>query len=88
MDCAPQRVVGASFNDADYALALGVVPVGVRDFIGPIPEERRSWGQPAFELLLGLTLVAVLSVGRSARDRGRAWRGERHALVRIPLLTV
>src|SRR3546814_534534 len=31
---APERVVTAGFNDADYALAFGIVPVGVRDFIG------------------------------------------------------
>jgi iron complex transport system substrate-binding protein len=44
---APERVVTAGFNDADYALAFGVVPVGERDFIGPFPEERRSWAQEA-----------------------------------------
>lgn len=41
----PERVVTAGFNDADYALAFGVVPVAVRDFIGPFPEETRSWAQ-------------------------------------------
>lgn len=43
----PERVVTAGFNDEDYALAFGVVPVGVRDFIGPFPEETRSWTQAA-----------------------------------------
>lgn len=43
----PQRVVAAGFTDADFALALGVVPVGVRDFIGPYPEEDRPWAQAA-----------------------------------------
>lgn len=44
---ASERVVAAGFNDADYALALGVVPVGVRDFIGPFSEETRSWAREA-----------------------------------------
>ena len=43
----PTRVVTAGFNDSDYALAFGVTPVGVRDFIGPFPEETRSWAQEA-----------------------------------------
>lgn len=43
----PERVVAAGFTDADFALALGVVPVGVRDFIGPYPEENRPWAQDA-----------------------------------------
>ena len=44
---APQRVVAIGFNEADFALALGVVPVGVRDFIGEYPEESRPWAQEA-----------------------------------------
>lgn len=43
----PTRVVTAGFNDSDYALAFGVRPVGVRDFIGPFPEETRPWAQEA-----------------------------------------
>lgn len=43
----PERVVAAGFNDADYALAFGVVPVGVRDFIGEYREETRPWAQEA-----------------------------------------
>lgn len=43
----PVRVVTAGFNDSDYALAFGVIPVGVRDFIGPFPEEARPWAQEA-----------------------------------------
>jgi iron complex transport system substrate-binding protein len=35
---APQRVATIGFNEADFALALGVVPVGVRDFIGEYAE--------------------------------------------------
>lgn len=44
---APERVVTAGFNDADYALAFGVTPVGVRDFIGTFEEETRPWAQDA-----------------------------------------
>lgn len=43
----PERVVTAGFNDADFALALGVVPVGVANFIGSFPEENRPWAQDA-----------------------------------------
>lgn len=43
----PERVVAAGFNDADYALAFGVVPVGVRDFIGTYDEDVRPWAQDA-----------------------------------------
>lgn len=43
----PERVVTAGFNDADYALAFGVVPVGVRDFIGTFDEDARPWAQDA-----------------------------------------
>ena len=31
---APQRVVTVGFNEQDYALAFGVEPVGVREFLG------------------------------------------------------
>jgi len=41
----PERVVTVGFNEADFALALGIVPVGVRDFIGPFSEETRPWAQ-------------------------------------------
>jgi len=43
----PTRVVTVGFNDADFALAVGVVPVGVRDFIGEYDETRRPWAQAA-----------------------------------------
>ncbi len=48
----PERVVTASFNDADFALALGVVPVGVAGFIGsfptvPEPAVGTLWSQQA-----------------------------------------
>jgi iron complex transport system substrate-binding protein len=44
---APQRVVAVGFNDADFVLALGVVPVGVRDFVGAFDETTRPWAQQA-----------------------------------------
>lgn len=42
---SPERVVTVGYNEADFVLALGVVPVGVRDFIGPFQEETRPWAQ-------------------------------------------
>lgn len=44
---APTRVVAVGFNEADFVLALGVVPVGVRDFTGEYDESRRPWAQQA-----------------------------------------
>lgn len=41
----PVRVVTVGYNDADFALALGTVPVGVRDFIGAFDETARPWAQ-------------------------------------------
>ncbi len=35
----PERVDTVGCNGADFAAALGVVPVRARDFIGPSPEE-------------------------------------------------
>ncbi|MBW0124042.1 iron-siderophore ABC transporter substrate-binding protein [Pseudonocardia oceani] len=43
----PARVVAVGFNEADFLLALGVVPVGVRDFIGEYDETARPWAQEA-----------------------------------------
>ncbi|CAN5654956.1 MAG: ABC transporter substrate-binding protein [Rubrobacteraceae bacterium] len=40
-----ERVAAVGFNEADFVLALGVVPVGARDFIGPYPEETRPWAR-------------------------------------------
>jgi iron complex transport system substrate-binding protein len=41
----PQRVVTVGFNDQDFALALGVTPVGVRQFQGGIDITKRPWAQ-------------------------------------------
>lgn len=42
---SPRRVAAVGFNEADFLLALGVVPIGVRDFIGPFEEESRPWAR-------------------------------------------
>lgn len=43
----PTRMVTAGFRDSDHAVAFGVTPVGVRDFIGAFAEETRPWAQEA-----------------------------------------
>jgi iron complex transport system substrate-binding protein len=44
---APERVVTVGFNEQDYALALGVKPVGVREFLGAFPYKTRPWAPGA-----------------------------------------
>ncbi len=44
---SPERVVAVGYNESDFVLAAGVVPVGVRDFIGPFSEQDRAWAQDA-----------------------------------------
>jgi iron complex transport system substrate-binding protein len=41
----PERVVTVGYNDEDFVLALGVVPVGVRDLIGDYDAPARPWAQ-------------------------------------------
>lgn len=53
---APTRIVAAGFNEVDFLLAFGVVPVGVRDFIGSYPEETRPW---AVELIGDAEVVVI-----------------------------
>jgi iron complex transport system substrate-binding protein len=43
----PQRVVTVGYTDQDAALALGVVPVGVGDFLGGYDWRKRPWAQDA-----------------------------------------
>jgi iron complex transport system substrate-binding protein len=44
----PTRVVAAGYRDQEYLLALGVVPVGIRDWYGPdYPYEKWPWVAPA-----------------------------------------
>ncbi len=43
IDAAPQRVVTVGFADQDALLALGVVPVGIRDWSGEQPSATWPW---------------------------------------------
>jgi iron complex transport system substrate-binding protein len=43
----PKRVVTVGYTDQDPALALGVVPVGVGDFLGGYRWRERPWAQKA-----------------------------------------
>ncbi|MFY0409170.1 ABC transporter substrate-binding protein [Solicola sp. PLA-1-18] len=51
----PTRVVTVGYNEEDYALALGVVPLGAREFIG-YDAPKRPWAQ---EALGGKTVPTV-----------------------------
>jgi iron complex transport system substrate-binding protein len=44
---APERVATVGFNEQDFALALGVKPVAVREFIGSFPYKTRPWAPGA-----------------------------------------
>lgn len=46
---APSRVVAVGYNDQDFALALGVVPVGARQFQGGIDITNRPWARAALK---------------------------------------
>lgn len=41
----PERVVSLGFTDQDYLLALGVVPVGIRDWFGEQPNAVWPWAR-------------------------------------------
>jgi iron complex transport system substrate-binding protein len=43
----PKRVVTVGYTDQDITLALGVVPVGVGDFLGGYEWRERPWAQEA-----------------------------------------
>ena len=43
----PKRVVTVGYTDQDITLALGVVPVGVGDFLGGYDWRKRPWAQKA-----------------------------------------
>lgn len=44
----PTRIVAVGFRDQEYMLALGVVPVGIRDWYGPdFPYDKWPWVGPA-----------------------------------------
>lgn len=45
IDAEPKRVVTVGYTDQDSILAVGVVPVGVGDFIGGYDWRKRPWAQ-------------------------------------------
>jgi iron complex transport system substrate-binding protein len=45
IDAEPTRVVSVGFNDQDALLALGVIPVGIRDWYGEQPFAVWPWAQ-------------------------------------------
>lgn len=47
VDSPPERVVSIGYNEHDFLLALGVVPVGVRDWYGEQPNSVWPWAQDA-----------------------------------------
>lgn len=44
---APQRVVVVGYKEQDYLLALGVAPVGIRDWYGDQPDAVWPWARAA-----------------------------------------
>ena len=60
----PVRVVTVGFNEQDFALAVGVVPVGVRKWLGGYPFQERPWAA-------GLQGGALPTVGASELDMER-----------------
>lgn len=46
---APQRVVSLGYTDQDAILALGTVPVGIREFTGQKPSATWEWAQDRLE---------------------------------------
>jgi iron complex transport system substrate-binding protein len=49
IEAAPKRVVTVGYTDQDAVLALGVVPVGVGDFLGGYDWRKRPWAQAALK---------------------------------------
>lgn len=47
LDEAPERVVSVGYTDQDTLLALGVVPVGIRDWFGDQPNATWPWATAA-----------------------------------------
>lgn len=45
IEAVPERVVTVDWNGADFVLALGVTPVGVREWLGDYPFQTRPWAQ-------------------------------------------
>jgi iron complex transport system substrate-binding protein len=49
IESEPKRVVAVGYTDQDPILALGVVPVGVGDFLGGYDWRKRPWAQDALK---------------------------------------
>lgn len=62
---SPERVVTVGFNDQDPVLAMGVEPVGVRDWFGDQPDAVWPWARDE----LGEADPAVLSPGELNFER-------------------
>lgn len=45
IDAEPTRIVSIGFSDQDYLLALGVKPVGIREWYGEYPSATWPWAQ-------------------------------------------
>lgn len=57
VEAEPKRVVTVGYTEQDVVLALGVTPVGTREFLGGYDDEQRPWAQQA------LAGKAIPSVG-------------------------
>lgn len=83
IDAEPQRVVSVGFAEHDIVLALGVTPVGVRDWYGEQPFATWPWAQdelgdaePAviaatelnFEQIASLEPDVILGIGSGMSD--------------------
>ena len=49
LDETPERIVVVGFKEQDYFLALGAVPVGIRDWYGDMPSATWPWAQERLE---------------------------------------
>lgn len=69
---APERVVTVGFNEQDFALALGVKPVAVREFLGAFPYKTRPWAPGAHSdpepILVGGDEIALEQVAAARPD--------------------
>jgi len=79
---APERVVAVGFNDQDFALAVGVKPVGARQFQGGIDITDRPWAQ---DELAGSELSKIApTVAQSGDyvDFGMPWQEQAETISR------
>ena len=78
---APKRVVTVGYTDQDAVLALGVVPVGVGDFLGGYDWRKRPWAQAALKgsLAEGRQRAADQLRGRRRPAAGPDHRHQRRA---------